>query len=135
MLSFNHYAYGAVIDWVYRHVAGIAPDVLQPGYRKVILAPRPAAGIDWARASVETPFGRAAIDWRIDADGSLAADVDLPFGTSGEFRAPVTGGSTVSVDGTAAHEYFDLRPGRHRLTVTAPLIAGRDRARAAVSVG
>ena len=30
MLSFNHYAYGAVIDWVYRHVAGIAPDPEHP---------------------------------------------------------------------------------------------------------
>ncbi|MGZ4612828.1 MAG: alpha-L-rhamnosidase-related protein [Kineosporiaceae bacterium] len=35
MLSFNHYAYGAVIDWVYRTVAGIAPDPAAPGYRHV----------------------------------------------------------------------------------------------------
>ena len=46
MLSFNHYAYGAVIDWVYRHVAGLAPDRARPGYRHVVIAPRPVVGID-----------------------------------------------------------------------------------------
>ena len=45
MLSFNHYAYGAVIDWVYRHVAGLAPDRTQPGYAHVLIEPRPARGI------------------------------------------------------------------------------------------
>ena len=44
MLSFNHYAYGAVIDWVYRHVAGIAPDPTRPGYRHVIFAQSRRAG-------------------------------------------------------------------------------------------
>ena len=65
MLSFNHYAYGAVIDWVYRNVGGIALDPANPGYREVILAPRPARGIDWARASVKSPFGRVSIEWRL----------------------------------------------------------------------
>ena len=41
MLSFNHYAYGAVVDWIYRHLAGIAPDRARPGYRHVVFAPRP----------------------------------------------------------------------------------------------
>ena len=41
MLSFNHYAYGAVVDWIYRYVAGIGPTVERPGYRRVIVAPRP----------------------------------------------------------------------------------------------
>ena len=41
MLSFNHYAYGAVIDWVYRHVAGLAPDRARPGYAHVRFAPDP----------------------------------------------------------------------------------------------
>ena len=71
MLSFNHYAYGAVIDWVYRHVAGIAPDPERPGYRGVIFAPSPAAGIAWARGSVEGPYGTVSIDWRIEESGTL----------------------------------------------------------------
>ena len=55
MLSFNHYAYGAMIDWVYRTVAGLAPDLDDPGYRTVHVAPRPATGLDDAAASIETP--------------------------------------------------------------------------------
>src|SRR5262249_29871525 len=61
MLSFNHYAYGAVIDWVYRHVAGLAPTLEAPGYRCVIVAPRPHAAIGWAKASVESAYGTVAI--------------------------------------------------------------------------
>jgi hypothetical protein len=68
MLSFNHYAYGAVIDWVYRHVAGISPDIDAPGYRRVVLAPEPVRGVDWARASVETPYGPVVTSWRLDGD-------------------------------------------------------------------
>ena len=58
MLSFNHYAYGAVIDWVYRHVAGIAPDPARPGYRTVIFAPQPAVGHRLGTGSVDSPYGR-----------------------------------------------------------------------------
>ncbi len=123
MLSFNHYAYGAVIDWVYRHVAGIAPDPAGPGYRAVTFAPEPAGAIDRARGSVDTPYGRVAIDWRIDDKGVLGADIELPFGTSGTFVAPVTAGSQVTVDGAAGGTRTTLGPGRHHVTVSAPRIA------------
>jgi alpha-L-rhamnosidase len=123
MLSFNHYAYGAVIDWVYRHLAGLAPDRSRPGYRHVIFAPAPVAGVDWARASVDTPLGPTSISWQITPDGALIADVELPFGSSGEFRAPVTETSTTRLDDAAVENTVELGPGRHRLTVTKPLIA------------
>ena len=90
--SFNHYAYGAVVDWVYRHVAGIAPDRARPGYRHVLLAPKPGGGIEWANAAIETSYGRAAIGWRLDGD-TVVVDVELPFGTTGEFTAPTTAAS------------------------------------------
>jgi alpha-L-rhamnosidase len=125
MLSFNHYAYGAVIDWVYRHVAGIAPIADQPGYRRVTFAPKPASGIDWARASVDTPYGHAAIDWQLDGDRDLAVDLELPFGTSGLFVAPMTEESTISVDGSPATGAVVLGHGRHAINVTRPRIAGQ----------
>ena len=122
MLSFNHYAYGAVVDWVYRHVAGIAPDRARPGYRHVLLAPKPARGIDWANAAIETSYGHAAIGWRLDGD-ALTVDVELPFGTSGEFTAPVTAASVVSVDGQRANPVARLEPGHHTVVVTAAAVA------------
>jgi alpha-L-rhamnosidase len=123
MLSFNHYAYGAVIDWVYRNLAGLAPDEERPGYRHVIVAPRPVAGIDHAEAAVETPFGRASVAWRLDGAERLMLDVELPFGATGTIRPPVQDGSTVTMDGAAAGAEVPLGPGRHTLVVTRPLVA------------
>ena len=55
MTSFNHYALGAVADWMHRTIGGIAP--LEPGYAEVLIAPQPGGGITWARASLETRHG------------------------------------------------------------------------------
>jgi alpha-L-rhamnosidase len=122
MLSFNHYAYGAVVDWVYRHVAGIAPDRARPGYRHVLLAPKPCGGIEWANAAIETSYGRAAIGWRLDGD-TVVVDVELPFGTTGEFTAPATAASIVTLDGRAADTVAGLEPGHHTIVVTSPAVA------------
>jgi alpha-L-rhamnosidase len=123
MLSFNHYAYGAVIDWVYRHVAGLASDLEDPGYRHVVFAPRPLEGMAWARARVESAYGTVATEWNVRDDGRLVVDIGLPFGSRGTFVAPVTTGSSVTLDGQAVAERVPLGPGRHTLAVTRPLLA------------
>ena len=64
MVSFNHYAMGAVGDWLYRRVAGIEPT--SGGYRTFRIAPVPGGGITSARGAVETPFGQIVSDWSID---------------------------------------------------------------------
>jgi alpha-L-rhamnosidase len=121
MLSFNHYAYGAVIDWIYRHVAGIAPTVDRPGYRHIVVAPRPTVSIPWARASVESRLGEVAIDWRIAGD-DLEIELQVPFGAEAELDLPVTDASTVTVDGAPSGGDL-LGPGSHRIVVTAARIA------------
>ena len=126
MLSFNHYAYGAVIDWVYRHLAGLAPDRSQPGYRHVILAPKPVSGIDWARASIDSDLGTTAISWRSEPAGDLSVDVQLPFGASGTFFPPTNDDSEVTLNGEPAEREVILGPGSHRLLVTNPRIASPD---------
>ena len=52
MTSFNHYALGAVADWMHRTIGGLAP--LEPGYAKVLVAPRPGGGLTWCRAGLDT---------------------------------------------------------------------------------
>lgn len=133
MLSFNHYAYGAVIDWVYRHLAGIAPDMAEPGYRRIVFSPRPADGISWARASIDTPYGRAAISWRLERDTGLVADIEVPFGSSGIFVAPATAESTIRLDGHKHGDHIDLSPGHHLVEVTRPLVADASRATASTN--
>ena len=67
MNSFNHYAYGAVIDWVYGVAAGIKP--LEAGYKKVRIAPVPDKRLDWLRASLDTRHGQIRSEWRKKGKG------------------------------------------------------------------
>ncbi len=128
MLSFNHYAYGAMVDWVYRTVAGLAPDPERPGYRVVHVAPRPADGLDRAAASIDTRLGRLAIDWAV-RDDVLEVELTVPFGARALLDLPVTGASTVAVDGgEAGASPAELGHGVHCLVVTHPAVVRVGRA-------
>ena len=85
MTSFNHYAYGAVGDWLYRRVAGL--EALEPGWKRFRVKPVPGGGLTWAEAHTQTPFGKAACRWEI-ADGVFAVTVEVPEGASCEVTLP-----------------------------------------------
>ncbi|MGY1602273.1 family 78 glycoside hydrolase catalytic domain [Geodermatophilus sp. SYSU D00815] len=108
MTSFNHYAYGAVADWLHRTVAGLA--AAEPGYRKLRIAPRPGPGITSAAATHETPYGTAAVSWSVDGS-AFALELTVPPNTTAEVSLP---------DGSAP---FEVGSGRHVLerTVTVPV--------------
>jgi alpha-L-rhamnosidase len=101
MTSFNHYALGAVADWMHRVIGGVA--AAEPGYRTVRVAPRPGGGLTWARTALETRHGRIAVEWHLDNDGRLEVDVTLPDEVTAEVDLP--DGQRQRVTG-----------GRHRLT-------------------
>jgi alpha-L-rhamnosidase len=90
MTSFNHYAFGAVADWLHRTVAGLAP--ASPGYREILFRPRPGRGITRAAARHESPYGTVAISWELSGD-KLSISVTVPTGSAGwldlEGREPV----------------------------------------------
>jgi alpha-L-rhamnosidase len=85
MTSFNHYALGAVADWMHRTIGGIAP--LAPGYERVLLAPQPGGGLTWAKASLDTPHGTVSTDWSIGERG-LEVTVQVPTGVTAVLRLP-----------------------------------------------
>lgn len=87
MNSFNHYAYGAVGDWMYRNVAGLDLDERDPGYRHIVFQPAPGGTITWAKARLQTPQGPTGISWKI-VDGSLEADLTIPENSRGTFVTP-----------------------------------------------
>ena len=64
MNSFNHYAYGAVADWVYTFAAGICTVEEAPGYEKVRIAPHPDSRLDWLKAQLDTRHGRIESQWK-----------------------------------------------------------------------
>ena len=66
MVSFNHYASGAVGDFLYKRVAGIEP--IEGGYKKFRIRPVIGGGITWAKASTDTPYGTVSSDWKKEGD-------------------------------------------------------------------
>ena len=79
MVSFNHYAYGAVGDWLYRRMAGIEPT--SGGYRTFRVAPVPGGGITHARGSVKTPYGTVKAEWRLEGR-NFTIRVEVPVSTA-----------------------------------------------------
>lgn len=93
MNSFNHYAYGCVGEWMYRHITGIAP--AEPGFRKLLIRPRPGGEVDRARGRLSTLYGPVTTDWQ-ERDGRLRLDVTLPFNTTAEVWVPARSAADVS---------------------------------------
>ncbi|WP_029150401.1 alpha-L-rhamnosidase [Microbacterium indicum] len=104
MTSFNHYALGAVADWMHRDVGGIAP--LEPGYRRVLVRPR--AGLtDRAAARFDSLYGEIRVEWRATDPSAgeaspLAATVSIPANVTAVVDLP---GSDPVVVGSGVHTF------------------------------
>lgn len=85
MTSFNHYALGAVADWLHRTVAGLAPAA--PGYREILVRPRPGGGLNSAAARHITPYGLASAAWQ-RRNGYLDLEVTVPVGCTAVVHLP-----------------------------------------------
>jgi alpha-L-rhamnosidase len=106
MVSFNHYAAGAVGDWLYRRVAGIEP--VLGGYRSFRVAPLLGGGLTWAQGSIETPYGRACSSWELRED-HFRLQVQVPVSTTCTVVLP-DGTEHVRTSGT--HEFTCQAPQR-----------------------
>jgi len=85
MNSFNHYAYGAVMEWMYRNAAGLQP--LTAGFKKIRLAPQPNPRLEWLKVSYESPFGIYRSEWKISKEG-IAFIFEIPIGCEAELVLP-----------------------------------------------
>jgi alpha-L-rhamnosidase len=101
--SFNHYAFGAIGDWLYRVVAGLDIDPEQPGYQRIIFRPRPGGSLTFASATLETPYGRAESSWRRDG-ADLQVSVTVPPNAQGIVFLPATAADDVSESGQPLSE-------------------------------
>ncbi len=93
MTSFNHYALGAVADWLHKVVAGI--DALEPGYSRIRIAPQPGGGLTSAKASLRTPHGVVSSAWQLEGS-ELTVEVTVPDGTTAEVSLPGRPAETVT---------------------------------------
>ena len=85
MNSYNHYAYGAVCQWLFEQVAGISPDPEIPGFARVIVEPVPLAELGHLTAHHDVAQGRIEASWKIQGD-RVAYTITLPDGCEGVFR-------------------------------------------------
>jgi alpha-L-rhamnosidase len=85
MNSFNHYAYGSVGEWMYGTVGGLRPT--SPGWREVLIRPRPGGGITWARTWHDSPRGRIGCRWQLEEAG-MRLDVEVPPGVDALVSLP-----------------------------------------------
>jgi alpha-L-rhamnosidase len=117
--SHNHYAFGTVVAWLFRGVAGISP--IEAGYRRIRFAPILGGELTHAVAEVMTPFGRTACRWR-RAHGLVELQVTVPPGAEGEVH--LGDGRVAQVDaGTFAFswkEVADASPARRIAAVAKP---------------
>ena len=102
MTSFNHYALGAVADWIYQVVGGIR--AAEPGYARVRIEPVPGPGLDWADVSLDAPVGVIRSGWKRLPDGAVEVTAEIPDGVGADLVLP---------DGRA----FAVVGGRHRHVV------------------
>lgn len=108
MNSFNHYAYGAVGQWLYERIAGLTPDPAHPGYKHFRVRPLFPKQLQYAAARLETPYGPAASRWQRSND-EIALTIEVPPNTS------------ATVDTPALDGLKPLCPGGHAFTFKTPL--------------
>ncbi|KKB73056.1 MULTISPECIES: alpha-L-rhamnosidase [Bacillus] len=99
MNSLNHYAYGAVVEWMYRTVAGINPSAEKPGFRHTLLAPQPDFRLKWVKASLQSAAGLYKSEWTFNEKGHLSFVFTIPFNATATVRLPDANVLDISING------------------------------------
>ena len=95
MNSFNHYAFGAVGQWLYGSLAGIQSDPSVTGFKRIIIDPHPDPRITHVYAKYDSPYGTIASDWNLEADQDFSMTVTIPANTSAVIHVPAGSGKRV----------------------------------------
>jgi len=106
MNSFNHYAYGAIGDWMYRVSAGI--ETMGPGYKHIIIQPHPTKKLTFARASFESSYGTIVSGWE-KKDGKIIVKVRIPINTTAKIILPAPSQDKVIENGKALSQNIYLK--------------------------
>ena len=108
MNSFNHYAYGAIGDWMYRKMVGIDTYEDGVGYKHIKIKPHIGGGFTNASASLETYYGKVSNSWKVQ-DGKTIMDVDIPVNTKATIFLPATDASRITENGKKLSEVKGIK--------------------------
>lgn len=103
MNSLNHYAYGAVVEFLYRDVAGL--QAAAPGFRKARIAPMLNSRLKFTRLRYESACGTYRSEWEILPDGRVHVEIEIPFGCTAEIRLPHYGGKEIGERTAGCYEF------------------------------
>jgi alpha-L-rhamnosidase len=98
MNSFNHYAYGAIGDWMYRVMVGIDIEEGSIGYKKIRIRPHIGGNFTHASVEYETPYGKLASGWQVQGD-KLIMNAEIPVNTTATIYIPITATGEVTENG------------------------------------
>jgi alpha-L-rhamnosidase len=120
MNSYNHYAYGAVCQWLFEAVAGFRPDPAQPGFRHIVFEPTIIPALSPVGAHHDSVAGRIEAGWSVEGD-KVSYDVTVPEGSTGTLvLSPDYNDVVIDDQGADSDENGNARrllaPGTHKVT-------------------
>ncbi|WP_308638786.1 alpha-L-rhamnosidase [Paenibacillus silvisoli] len=123
MNSLNHYAYGSIVEWMYRYAAGLNPVEDKPGFKRVRLAPQSDFRLRYVQASLRSAAGQYESRWELDEDGKLSFRFVIPFDASAAAVLPDAKLEEVYVNGKPLAE-TGIAATQGDRSVTAELTSG-----------
>ncbi len=108
MNSFNHYAYGAVGDWMYKVILGIQPEAAAPGYKHVHIEPHTGGDFTHAKGSLETMYGLLESGWKIE-NNTMYLHVNIPANTTAKITLPSSVGADILEGNTTIKSHKNIK--------------------------
>ncbi len=100
MNSYNHYAFGSVMAWVYRYAAGIDTALDSPGFKEIVIHPHLDASMTSARLEYESIYGTIVSDWKGTPAGPFVLNVTIPANTAAKVFLPAIAGAHLTENGS-----------------------------------
>ena len=107
MNSYNHYAFGSVMAWVYRYAAGIDTSLGSPGFKQIVIHPHMDPRMTSVHGEYDSAYGKIVSDWKAEPGQPFQLKVAIPANTSAKVVLPATEGQNVTLDGQPAQTHLD----------------------------
>jgi alpha-L-rhamnosidase len=108
MNSFNHYAYGAIGDWMYRYIAGLDTYAEGAGYKRIRIQPHPGGGLSYANADLQTGYGEISSHWKI-SEGNFILDITIPVNTTASVFIPAANAESILENSKSLLEQKEIK--------------------------
>jgi alpha-L-rhamnosidase len=125
MNSYNHYAFGSVMAWVYRRVAGIDADPSNSGFHHIVISPHVEPGLTHMHTEYDSAYGTISTDWKTTANGALQLTIKVPANATATVALPTSEKSAVKLDGQTVDLPYkdgsfvrDIGSGRYSFSVS-----------------